>query len=835
MPLIIDSSDVTNSGLIETTGSAGLSFNLHNGATTTIDQSGGGTLLADGGDITFVGTVTVIGGTLEGENGGEFVSPSVLDGTGTLPVTIDPGTTVSMANSVGGTALTLAAGSNQTGLIDNEGTIALSASGSQVQTRLLIGTAAGGTVQLYGGGTVSLTDTDSGNNYSAISGPGTLENVDNTIEGCGRILSPVINDTQGVIEETGSVDSLTIMPVQITNSGLIEATGSAGLVLSGATIDQSGGGTLLADGGDIYFGNHNGTNSDIIGGTLTSENGSIFEVGATSVVTLDGTGTNGLTLSEGAEFLESGSVTTIDLAATGGQTASIVNEGTIAVDSAAALIIGSAGGDGKVELSGGGAISLSSGYIGPNVGSFTLENVHNTIEGSGVIGAGLAFVNDATGVIDANVTNATLAVETGQSFTNNGALEADSGTLDVTDPVAGTGSVLIEGSGEAEFASSFSQNATFDGVGTLSLAQADSGAIGGIGLDDTIALVGVTANGASVNGSNQLVVTENGTTVDTLQLSGNNSGFTFLTQAVSGGTDIVSLPTPATVADYLDFPSLYDQISGGFAISDTVANITANLASLNDSHINSITATSGTATLSGGAVVDAPAFALTGSSTVLTLAEILTYSGSFSEGAGSTVSISTGDTLTLKGTTSLSGKTSGAGTLAIAGGTTTVNAGASLTVSKWTISGSGTSLVLGENLTYAKTLSAGAGDTLDLSDRNLTLTGSATLAGTVIGGTFTLNNQKTVTEKGGTVTVGDASGDAAKVLNAATGTWDITDGSGIGRGSSTASSFTNNGLFEKTGGAGTSAVAVSFTDTGTVTAATGTLSFSGPTTSSPER
>ena len=42
-----------------------------------------------------------------------------------------------------------------------------------------------------------------------------------------------------------------------------------------------------------------------------------------------------------------------------------------------------------------------------------------------------------------------------------------------------------------------------------------SGATGGVGLDDIFDLVGVTANWASVNGSNQLVVTDNGTTVDT--------------------------------------------------------------------------------------------------------------------------------------------------------------------------------------------------------------------------------------------------------------------------------------------------------------------------------
>ncbi len=290
------------------------------------------------------------------------------------------------------------------------------------------------------------------------------------------------------------------------------------------------------------------------------------------------------------------------------------------------------------------------------------------------------------------------------------------------------------------------------------------------------------------------------------------------------------------MADYLNVPSLYDQIPGGFAISDTASAIAANIGSLNNSHINSITATGGTVTvscatflanqttldkvvggfaisdmaaeisadlnqltdsnitsinisdnaavgvdvaeltsdapqigklananalpyqlavtdslpdivgdlsgldgnthvasltatsgsakLSGGAVIDAPAFALTGSSTVLTLAEILTYSGSFSEGAGSTVSISTGDTLTLTGGSTLGGSVTGAGKLALAGGSTSINAGAQLTVANWTLAGVGTAVTLNENLTYAGTYWQGANPTLSIaSGDTLTLTG----------------------------------------------------------------------------------------------------------------
>ena len=99
-------------------------------------------------------------------------------------------------------------------------------------------------------------------------------------------------------------------------------------------------------------------------------------------------------------------------------------------------------------------------------------------------------------------------------------------------------------------------------------------------------------------------------------------------------------------------------------------------------------------------------------------------SGSFSEGSAAMFSIASGDTVTLSGTTSLSGKVSGKGTLALAGGSTTIGTGASLHgFATWTVSGSGTSVTLSENLTYAGTFSAGAGTTLNLSGGNLTLTG----------------------------------------------------------------------------------------------------------------
>jgi hypothetical protein len=311
-------------------------------------------------------------------------------------------------------------------------------------------------------------------------------------------------------------------------------------------------------------------------------------------------------------------------------------------------------------------------------------------------------------------------------------------------------------------------------------------------------------------------------------------------------------PIVVSAATFSADQSTLDKIFGGFDVSDAAANLVADLSALNaDPNVEGITADIGEATLSGGVGVNASNFSELGAGTSLTLDENLNYAGTFSQGAASTIAISAGDTLSLTGTTSLGGTTSGAGTLALAGGSTTIDSGATLavSVSNWSISGAGADVTLDENLTYAGSFSERAGDTFVLSGGHLLLSGAAAfsggtvdgsnflltegttaVSGLTIGGTVEWENTNTVNESAGSATIGDASGDEAILYNTPNGTYDILDNSGIGLGASTASYIHDGGLFEKTGGAGTSVIAPSFSEaaTGTVTVASGTLSFSGP-------
>ncbi len=563
----------------------------------------------------------------------------------------------------------------------------------------------------------------------------------------------------GLVSNAGTLNVGDYSVFDVIDGGVFTQTGgtttvSANGSFSAATIDIDGGnfvvdttnftntGTLAAaDGGHINLSAGGLTN--LSDGTLT---GGTYEVGAGSTLQLPN---NDPIVDDDADIILSGAGSTIQVDTSGTPesldfTLRTISKGgqlhlldwTGQSFTTAAVFTN----DGMIQL-GGGRFAVT------GLGSSLTDDKGSKLYGFGVVDA-TTFTN--SGLVEASVSGKMLTLT--DAVKGKGELQIDAGaTLVLAGTTATTNTVTFNGAGG---------ELTLEHVGNL------SGSIDGLGLDDSIDLVGVTANGASVNGSDQLVVTENGTVVDTLQLSGNNSGLYFLTQAVSGGTDIVSLPDRATVADYLFVPSLYDEIPGGFKISDTAANVVAGLPTLNaDLHVASITITSGSATLSGNVGVNAPAFALTGSSTTLTLDENLSYPGSFSEGAGSTFVLSGGNLL----------------------------------------------------LTGADTFSV---ETVSGSNHLLETEGATTVSGLTIGGTVEWENTTTVTESGGSATIGDATGDVAFLDNTSTGTYDIADNSGIGQGSSTASHINNAGLIEKTGGTGTSAITPYVINTGN-TATTG--------------
>jgi hypothetical protein len=337
--------------------------------------------------------------------------------------------------------------------------------------------------------------------------------------------------------------------------------------------------------------------------------------------------------------------------------------------------------------------------------------------------------------------------------------------------------------------------------------------------------------GGTITGAVDGVYIAGGATVTN---AGTISGATASVQVAGAGANTLTLET----GSMLNGDAIGSTASGA---TNTLALEGAGRADNNFLNFNTLTV-GGDWTLGGTSSFDG---ATISSGASLDDAGALTLTGTSALG-GSKIIISGNDTLTMDGTTALSGKVLGAGTLAFTGGNATLNNGASLSVAGWTVSGSGTSVTLDENLSYAGAFSEGAGVTFVLSAGHLLLNGAdtfaggtvdgsnvldtkgtTTLSGLTIGGTVEWENEGTVTQSGGSATIGDAGGDTAFFDNTSRGIYDITDDSGIGLGSSTASNIQNAGLLEKTSGAGTSAIAPAVTNTGTIEVTAGTLDLQG--------
>jgi fibronectin-binding autotransporter adhesin len=134
----------------------------------------------------------------------------------------------------------------------------------------------------------------------------------------------------------------------------------------------------------------------------------------------------------------------------------------------------------------------------------------------------------------------------------------------------------------------------------------------------------------------------------------------------------------------------------------------------------------------GGGTVSVATQSISGT---VSLSSNLTDKGKVALGSSGSDTLALGaNTLKLTGTGStVAGTLTGTGMLALAGGTQAVNSGASLGMSTLAMSG-GDSLAVNTSLTYSGTLTEATGTALAVASGNaLTLTGTATLSGSVSG------------------------------------------------------------------------------------------------------
>ena len=267
---------------------------------------------------------------------------------------------------------------------------------------------------------------------------GDLLNTNSTIAGFGIIdyqTQDFINEADGVVNAnvdgrslalfTGSADN------NVINRGVLRASNSGELIISGGVND--------------FFNNLEAGILDNTDGRIEAVSTSVVRILGDAVVNggeIVGDSDSRLILgdpSSGNFSSSPGSLNnvTLDLAAelAGGSAfgleGQIVNQQSIAVPDTSNLVI-----NGDTTLSGGGTVQLAVNGMALDVGneSHTLTNLDNTIEGFGEIGSSssnlrnLSIVNETAGVIQANVTNQTLTINTRiNPLVNRGTLRASSG------------------------------------------------------------------------------------------------------------------------------------------------------------------------------------------------------------------------------------------------------------------------------------------------------------------------------------------------------------------------------------------------------------------------
>jgi len=557
---------LTNTGLIEASGSAGLTIQ-----SSTLNGSTGGTLQANNGSSVTLASATLVGGTLA------VAGDGVIQTAGGDRGTVFDGVT-STVNNTGVLNINNNSSLTLQGALNNTGTLGIQSSNNSTD---LVIDVTGAT--LSGGGEVTLSD--NANNFIVGSTPGSiLTNVDNVIDGAGGIGNnnnngalglTLVNDAAGVIEASGNnaliVD--TGAGGGVTNSGVMAAgdgVNTGVLDISNTTLNNGANGQLVVnDGSTVNF-----ASSTIEGGTLkTAGLGTgAFDIASGDFQTVFDGQANAISIDATLNILNNSGLTlqgTIDNNA----------GGVIALNSSGnntQLVIDTTG----ATLQGGGQVTLTdngNNRIVGNTNASTLTNVDNTIVGAGQLGAGaMTLVNQAKGVIDGTGTN-TLTIDTGaNTITNAGTIESD-GTVVIDSAVANTGTLKVNsglmqinaavtqtgagkitiGNGTLEIAVANAAEAvkftTTSGILQLDNSQSYTGTVSGfttstgteldlrdIGYNSATTLASFVENGAKTSGV--LTVTD-GTHTAHITLMGNYSNSTFdLASDGSNGTLVTDPP-----------------------------------------------------------------------------------------------------------------------------------------------------------------------------------------------------------------------------------------------------------------------------------------------------
>ncbi len=798
---------VTNTGLLDSTstspGNGGLAL-----VGSTIDNTGSsnaGLILANGTNSHVdLQAAIILGGTLRTLNGGvmrEVDRNSVFDN-----VTLDTGGNFHVTNN---NYL------NVKDTLTNLGTVFLDSAGND--TRLI----SLGAVTLTGGGQILLSDNVNNFLLSNFATAATLNNVNNTISGAGRIgdssdgLLSVVNATKGVINASVN-NALTIAlgGATLTNTGLIESTstvaGNGGLLIAGSVIDNTGSnnaGVILATGANSHV---NLASASVVGGTLRTLNGGVIqEIDRNSVIdnaTLD-TGSN-------IHVINNEYLTLAD---------TFTNLGTLFEDSGGnetRLIA-----NGGVTLTGGGVVQLSDvaqNRIFGNAGA-VLTNVNNTIQGSGQIGDSVVtFKNGAAGTINATGTGNQLVLTGSIPIANAGLIEdtGPAGLRIASTTINNTGTIeaMVAGS-HVDLTSAVINGGVLATANGGVIYETDRGSV-----LNNVAISIASASTLVVLNNQYLTLTGTLTNQGTVAMaSGGNE-----TRLIASGTVNLTGGGVVTLSDFAQNTIRGDGgqallinqdnlITGAGAIGEgdalfTLTNATGGMINASGGNALRITITGGTltnfglmeATSTGGLSVQSTTIDNTGSSNAGVI---------LSNGAGSHVDLVSG--------------------LLLGGTLQTANGGIFQEIDRGGVidsvvlsAGSGFNILNNEYLTVRNTISnkgtialnSGGNDTRLIADGTVTLKGGGLIQMTGFAQNFIFGSAGAVlTNVDNTIQGGGQIGDGVLTfINQVGGTIDATGGARLVL--SGGVPFTNAGLIEDTGAAGLGIISATINNSGTIAA-----------------
>jgi hypothetical protein len=740
-----------------------------------------------------------------------------INGTNTAPLTITYSSGSDTANSLTTTytALDLSAGT----LTLQYGSYLSSAAGAFSQT--------GGKIDFQNGESVNGTTTITGNGSAVQQTAGTIQvdQGDLDVEGNSSFAGTVTGLSGGgtlVLDSADRGATYTFTSTAHLTIGELVLDGGATTIDSGATVTVSeivvnNNATLDVASNLTYAGYFddisNGSNAFTLGGNTVTLTGSAYFAAINGNANIDGPGTLVLSAptTTGSNY---GNTVILAGSAKLTNTSTFTQNGNFQV------------GDGSGNFS---------GITNTSTGTWDIVAGNNLATGSD---AGSSFAN--AGLFENTGSNTGPTIYT--AFTNTGTISASASNSIYFDnslvnngTIAGAGQVAITGGSATLGTSSVLSVAELGLYNNASLTLGTNLAYAGF-FDDyangsttlnlasaTFSLTGTIELGA-INGNAAIAGT------GTLALSG-------ATTSNSNYNNVVDIGGTATLANTGTFTQ-----AGNVQIGDSSGGLAS---IINNKTWNSTSGYGiGTGIDASSRFENSGLFENTGSNAFPTISSVFTNAG--------TISIASGDGFAFNNTLSNTGTITGAGQLAITGGTATLGTGTVLSVASLDLAGG--LLNIGTKLTYAGafTDTDTNGGSLSLGSNAVSLTGSVALnayngsiditgSGTlslsgatstasnfgntvIVGGTETLSNSGSFTQ-GGNFQIGDASGALAKVVNSATGTWNISTANNIAVGTDVSSSFTNAGLFENTGSGNAPVVDALFNNTGTIEAVAASTSI----------